>query len=48
MHTKDKMPVKGLEAMMNRKFWGKKSLKKKGKAMKKAIQDKEEADEGED
>jgi len=38
----------GIQGFMNKKFFGKKSLKKKGKALKKAKFEKKEAEETED
>jgi len=46
MHKKKEL--KGIQGELNRKFWGKKSLKPKGKALKKAEMDKEKAEEEED
>ena len=48
VNTKANTPSKGVQGMLNKKFWGKKSLKKKGKALKKAKLEKEEAEESED
>lgn len=41
-------PSTGIQGMMNKKFWGKRSLKPKGKALKKAKIEKELATEEED